>query len=118
MTVYIMRRLVWTIAVVLVVLLLSFLVFFKLPAGDPALRFAGKTPTPQRIAEIRHRMGFDKPIYVQFGEFTKHFVTGDEYGWPGLGYDWSRNESVLPEVTSAVPRTLSLIAGASVIWLV
>ena len=45
MLIYIARRLAWTVLVVLIVLLITFLVFFKLPAGDPALRFAGKSPT-------------------------------------------------------------------------
>src|ERR671936_312504 len=38
---YIARRLVWTAIVVAVVMLLTFVVFYKLPAGDPAVRFAG-----------------------------------------------------------------------------
>ena len=47
MLIYIARRLVWTVVVILVVLFVTFLVFFKLPNGDPALRFAGKSPTPE-----------------------------------------------------------------------
>ena len=62
MLIYIARRLVWTVAVVAVVILVTFLVFFKLPAGDPAVRFAGKSPSPDQIELIRHRMGFDQPI--------------------------------------------------------
>jgi peptide/nickel transport system permease protein len=62
-------------------------------------------------------MGFDKPIYTQFGTFTWHFVTGDQYGWPGFGYDWVNNEAVLPQVKAGTPRTLSLISGAAILWL-
>jgi peptide/nickel transport system permease protein len=83
---YIARRLAWTILVILAVLFVTFLVFFKLPNGDPALRFAGKSPTEDQIALIRHRLHLDKPFYVEFGYFVKNFVTGDENGWPGLGY--------------------------------
>jgi len=42
--------------VVLIVLLLTYAVFYLLPAGDPALRFAGKSPTPESLALIRHRL--------------------------------------------------------------
>ena len=49
MLIYIARRLVWTVVVILVVLFITFLVFFKLPNGDPALRFAGKSPTPEQL---------------------------------------------------------------------
>jgi peptide/nickel transport system permease protein len=118
MLIYIARRLVWTVAVVLVVLFVTFLVFFKLPAGDPAVRFAGKQPSPDAIKEIRHRMGFDKPLLIQFKDFTVDFVTGDQYGWPGFGYDWVNNEAVLPQVESGTPRTLALISGAAILWLV
>jgi peptide/nickel transport system permease protein len=115
---YIARRLLWTILVVGIVLLLTFLIFYKLPAGDPALRFAGKAPTEQLLTEIRHRLGLDQAWYAQFGHFVKNFFAGDAYGWPGLGYSFGNNVSVLDQVKRAAPHTISLIAGASVLWLV
>jgi peptide/nickel transport system permease protein len=118
MVLYIARRLAWTLLVVAIVLAITFVVFYKLPAGDPALRFAGKSPTPELLAEIRHRLALDRPWYVQFGRFVWHFFTGDQYGWPGLGYSFQTNVSVLSEVTAKAPRTLFLIAGAAVIWLI
>lgn len=118
MALYIVRRLLWATVVVLVVLLLTFAVFYLLPAGDPALRFAGKSPTPESLALIRDRLGLDQPWYRQYGIFVKNFVTGDEYGWPGLGYSFTSNVSVLSEVTERAPRTLLLILGAAIIWLV
>ena len=62
MTLYIARRLVWTVVVVAVVLAITFVVFYLLPAGDPALRFAGKNPTAAEIAQIRHRLGLDQAV--------------------------------------------------------
>jgi peptide/nickel transport system permease protein len=118
MLIYVARRLVWTVAVVAVVVLVTFFVFFKLPAGDPAVRFAGKSPSPDQIERIRHQMGFDQPIVVQFGHFVWNFVSGDEYGWPGFGYDWVNNEPVLPQIEAGIPRTLCLIFGAAILWLV
>jgi peptide/nickel transport system permease protein len=115
---YIFRRLGWTIIVVLCVLLLTFAVFYLMPAGDPALRFAGKSPTEESLAHVRERLGLDQPWYEQFGKFVGTFVKGDEYGWPGLGYSYVTNQSVLDLVTTRLPRTLLLIAGAAVIWLV
>ena len=118
MLLYILRRLAWTVGVVLIVLLITFAVFYLLPAGDPALRFAGKSPTPESLALVRERLGLDQAWYVQFGKFVKAFVAGDEYGWPGLGYSFNTNVPVLDSVTERAPRTLLLVAGASVIWLV
>jgi peptide/nickel transport system permease protein len=116
--IYIARRVVWAGVVVLIVLLITFAVFYLLPAGDPAIRFAGKAPTEESIAAIRDRLGLDEPWYQQFGIFVKDFVTGDEYGWPGLGYSYGTSVPVLDQVKERAPRTLLLIAGAAFIWMV
>ncbi|HEU4972850.1 MAG TPA: ABC transporter permease [Gaiellaceae bacterium] len=118
MALYIARRLLWAGLVILVVLMIVFAVFYLLPASDPALRFAGKSPTPESLALIRDRLGLDEPWWKQYAIFVKNFVAGDEYGWPGLGYSFTGNVSVLSEVTERAPRTLFLIAGAAIIWLV
>jgi peptide/nickel transport system permease protein len=116
---YIARRLLWTIVVVVCVLAITFAVFYLLPAGDPALRLAGKSPNPEEIALIRHRLGLDQAWYVQFGKFTKNFFLGDRFGWPGLGstYSGGTESSVKSLVFARAPRTLFLIAGAAIIWL-
>ena len=71
MLAYILRRLVWAVLVLLAVTLITFFIFYKLPPGDPALRFVGKQPTPENIALVRHNLGLDKPFYVQYGKFLK-----------------------------------------------
>jgi len=80
---YIARRLAWTVLVLLVVMMVTFAVFFLMPSGDPALRFAGKTPTDENLALIHKRLHLDKPWYIEFGYFVKNFAQGDENGWPG-----------------------------------
>jgi peptide/nickel transport system permease protein len=117
MLLYIAKRLVWTAVVILAVLLVTFFVFFKLPNGDPALRFCGKSPTTDCLTLVRHRLHLDKPFYQEFGYFVKNFVTGDENGWPGLGYSYGNFVPVREEVVQRAPRTLWLIAGAATIWL-
>jgi peptide/nickel transport system permease protein len=118
MTLYIARRLVWTVVVVACVLAITFAVFYLLPAGDPALRFAGKSPTPAELHQIHVRLGLDKPWYVQFGKFSKNFFVGDQFGWPGLGYTYAGQTSVKSLIAQRAPRTLLLIAGAAILWLV
>ena len=118
MAFYIVRRLLWTVVVVACVLAITFAVFYLLPAGDPALRFAGKNPTDAEIALIHHRLGLDRPWYIQFLKFVKNFFLGDKYGWPGLGYTYASGSSVKALIVARAPRTLLLIAGAAVLWLV
>src|SRR5262245_33488008 len=117
MLIYVARRLAWTVVVLLAVLLITFVVFFELPAGDPAVRFAGKKPTRESIALARHQLHLDEPFYVVFGYFVAHAVTGDEHGWPGLGYSYSTKVPVKEEIAERAPRTLWLIAGAAVLWI-
>ena len=117
MTLYIARRLVWTLVVVACVLAITFAVFYLLPAGDPALRFAGKSPTDAELALIHKRLGLDKPFYIQFVKFSKNFFIGDKFGWPGLGYTYAGQTSVKSLIVARAPRTLFLIAGAAILWL-
>ena len=101
-----------------IVVFVTFLVFFKLPNGDPALRFAGKSATTENLALIRQRLHLDQPFYVEYAYFVKTFFTGDEYGWPGLGYSYGSYAPVRDQVLERAPRTLFLILGAATIWLV
>src|SRR5581483_3359679 len=86
---YVVRRVAWTAIVILAVIFVTFLVFFKLPNGNPAVRFAGKSPTQAQIHEVEVRMHLDRPFYVEFGYFVKNFLAGDADGWPGLGYSYA-----------------------------
>jgi len=115
--IYLLRRVAWTALVIVAVIFVTFLVFFKLPTGNPALRFAGKAPTEAQIQQVEGRRHLNKPFYVEFGYFVKSFVTGDEDGWPGLGYSYANYLPVRKEVIQRAPRTLFLIAGAATIWL-
>src|SRR5262245_1070429 len=117
MVFYIVRRLLWMLFVVAAVIAITFVVFYLLPAGDPALRFAGKNPNSVELELIRQRLGLDQPWYVQFLKFIKNFFTGDRYGWPGLGYTFAGQSSVLHLIMERAPRTIALIMGASILWL-
>ncbi|MDP9255931.1 MAG: ABC transporter permease [Actinomycetota bacterium] len=118
MLAYILRRLGWALLVLLGVTFITFSIFYLLPPGDPALRFVGKQPTPESIALVRHNLGLDRPFYVQYAKFLKAIVLGDKYGWPGLGFSYDSSIPIRQKILEKAPRTLSLIAGASIIWLV
>jgi peptide/nickel transport system permease protein len=115
---YLARRLVWAGVVIFVVTLVTFAVFFLLPTGDPAYRFAGRQPDPQVIVQIRHEFGLDHPWYVQYGLYVKHLFLGDHYGWPGLGFSYDTRVPIRQELLARAPRTLSLAIGAAIVWLV
>ncbi|MCB0872009.1 MAG: ABC transporter permease [Thermoleophilia bacterium] len=114
---YIIRRLLWTVVVVLTVTVLAFVIFFVMPSGDPATRFAGKQPTPELVAEVKASMGLDKSVPEQYWLFVKRLAVGDEYGYPGLGKSFQTKQAVLPELKERAKVTGTLIIGGAILWL-
>lgn len=115
---YIARRLLYTLLIILVITLATFLIFYVMPPGDPALAFAGKTPTPQIIERVREQLGLDQPVYVQYGRFVRDLILGDEYGWPGLGFSYDTRSPVREQIFGRAGVTMQLAMGGAVLWLV
>ena len=90
--------------------MLTFLIFQVIPNGDPALASAGAWRTATTIAEIRQRVGFDKPIYVQYVKTMKQIFTGQVVSY-------SQGVNVIDSIRQGLPATLSLAIGAGIIWL-
>jgi peptide/nickel transport system permease protein len=110
---FIVRRLLWTALVMFVITAFVFVLFFKTPGVDPARAIAGRNPSPQILAEIRHQFGLDKPFPVQYALMMKDlFISRDLVSYSNQGV------KVVPEVFAAAPATLSLVFGAAVIWVV
>jgi peptide/nickel transport system permease protein len=109
---YIIRRLLWVILLLLIVSAVTFMIFYALPSGDPAALRAGRSPTPGELAEIRHTLGLDKPIYEQYWLFIKAIVLHFDFG-----YSYTNSQSVRTEMLERLPATASLTLGAVVVWL-
>jgi peptide/nickel transport system permease protein len=110
---FVVRRALWTVVVLFAISALTFLIFFKTPGVDPARQMAGRSSDPATIAQIRRQFDFDKPLPVQYVAFMDHLlITRD------LASYSSRGLLVVPEIQSAAPVTLSLVFGASVLWVV
>jgi peptide/nickel transport system permease protein len=114
---YIVRRLIWVVFVLLVITFISYFIFFVMPSTDPAVIFAGRQPTPDLVAEVRHQFGLDHPWPVQYGLFVKRIFLGDEWGWPGLGKSFNTRSALKPIILSRLLVTLQLALGAAVVWL-
>jgi hypothetical protein len=63
---YITRRLLWAIATLVIVSFVTFVIFYVLPPGDPAVLRAGHLPNPAMLAHIRHVLGVDRPFWAQY----------------------------------------------------
>ncbi len=73
---YIVHRILATIPVMAVVGIFVFSLLHLTP-GDPAAIIAGDYASPKDIERIRHKLGLDKPIHVQFGIWASHILQGD-----------------------------------------
>jgi peptide/nickel transport system permease protein len=109
---YIIRRTLWVILLLLIVSAVTFLIFFALPSGDPAALRAGKSPTPEQLAQVRHTLGLDKPIYEQYWIFMKGIVLHFDFG-----YSYQNSQPVRTEMFQRLPATISLTVGAVIVWL-
>jgi peptide/nickel transport system permease protein len=131
---YLIRRVLFMILVIIIVSFLTFLIFVKLPAGDPARRAVGRTTTPEQIENARREFGLDKPLYVQYWRFVRGFIPwppGDPFlmvaGVPPKGDSFWFSENVyysydgfIPvreELARRIPITGMLAIGAAVLWL-
>ena len=129
MVTFIIRRLVGTVFILLIVAAVTFAIFFILPraAGETAYglatQYVGRNPTPAAVHAMEQTLGFNQPLYVQFGRYIKAIVAGEHYlgqwcGPPCLGYSFKNQQPVWPQMVSDVPVTLSIGVGAAVLWLV
>ena len=71
MIAYIIRRVLMLIPTLLAVTVGSFLILHLIP-GDPARVMAGLEASEEIVESLRHRLGLDKPIYVQYAIFLKN----------------------------------------------
>jgi peptide/nickel transport system permease protein len=113
MTTAVLQRLGQMIFVMFGISALVFLILLATPGSDPAARLAGRNASQETIEAIRKEFGFDRPLPVQYGVMMKRlFITQDLTSFVNRGY------RIVPAVVAAAPVTLSLVAGAAVLWIV
>lgn len=133
MITYLFRRLVAAVALLFVVSVITFSIFYLVPrlagasAESLATRYVGRAATAETVALTAERLGFNDPIYVQYGTWAKGVFAGAEYDMgaqtvecpaPCLGYSFLTRQPVFPELMDRAPVTFSLAIGAAIIWVV
>src|SRR5690348_2127955 len=102
---YIIRRILWGIALLVIVSAVIFVIFYVLPTADPAVLRAGRNAGPAQIAEIRHSLGLDKPLYEQFIDYMKAVFFHFDFG-----YSYQYNVPVRQLIFSRLPVTAFLVS--------
>jgi peptide/nickel transport system permease protein len=111
MAAYIARRLIWVVFLLFVITLITFVIFSVLPAADPAVLRAGRQPSPQLVETIRHQLGLDKSLPVQFVNYIGDLLPFFGHNGIYFGYSYQNRTEVLPEILQRLPTTLFLTAG-------
>jgi len=105
---YAIRRILIAIPTLLAMLTLVFLLVRVIPS-DPAISVLGSYATEETIKALRHEMGLDRPIYVQYFEFIWNFAHGD------LGRSLVNKLPIVQLLSGVLPYTLELAISAILI---
>ncbi|MGM0779511.1 MAG: nickel ABC transporter permease [Bacillota bacterium] len=111
MFIFLMRRLVQIVPVLLGVTLMVFLIMQMVP-GDPAALVAGEGATDEQVEAIRHDLGLDQPLALQYVSYVGDVVKGD------FGESIRTSRPVLDEILVRLPITLELAFWSIVITVV
>lgn len=127
---FLIRRIIGGALVLLAISLITFWLFFAVPNllhSNPAVLYAGRSPSPATVHAVSVKLGLDQPFWTQYWDFLKGIFVGRTYGHglaadhcsaPCLGFSFINNEPVWSTIISDLPVDISLAAGAAVLWLI
>jgi peptide/nickel transport system permease protein len=131
MITFIIRRLLTAIFLLIVVSMITFGIFFLIPrlagqnAYELATQYVGRNPTRSAILQMEAKLGLNESLPVQYWHFLSGIVAGAHYNDgpsvtycppPCFGYSFRSQQPVWPQMTSALPVTVSLAIGAAILW--
>lgn len=108
MLIYIQRRLLMLLPVLLGISVIVFLVMHMAP-GDPAEILAGPTASQSDIDALRQKLGLNAPVWVQYWRFLSHALRGD------LGESIQSGEPVTQMLVTRFPNTIALAIASMIV---
>ena len=105
---YIAQRLLQTLLVLFGVSLMTFALIHMTP-GDPVLVMLGTDATPSELERLRHLLGLDQPLYVQYVQYLGHLLTGQ------MGDSIFQHQPVSKLIGDRLPATVELTVAAMLI---
>ena len=102
---FLARRFLQSILILIGITIITFALSFLIPA-DPVRMIAGRSATPETVESIRHQLGLDQPIPVQYMRYLGNLVQGD------LGRSYVQKAEVTTLIASRLPATLQLMFAA------
>ncbi len=102
---YMMRRLLWTLPIMLGVLTLVFFLIHMIP-GDPVELMLGEYALPADRELMREQLGLNRPVALQYAEYLRKTLSGD------MGQSLPNRRPVTAMILERLPATLELMLGA------
>ncbi|MEV5600910.1 ABC transporter permease [Streptomyces sp. NPDC052299] len=118
---FLLRRAIGALVILLIISAITFVLFYVAPR-DPARAACGKICTPETLALVKQNLGIADPLPVQYWHWLEGVFVGRDYSSfghcpaPCLGYSFRNSEPVFSTIQDRFPTTLSLSAGAAVVF--
>jgi peptide/nickel transport system permease protein len=110
---FLLKRIGQAILVLVASSIVVFGLYFVGPGPNQVARtFAGRLATAARIAQIKHELHLDQPLYLQYSHWAWNLLHGN------FGYDYYKGQPVGSVIAAAAPATISLVIGAAIIWII
>jgi len=103
-----LHRLAWFVPTLLGLLVVTFVISRVIPA-DPVALVAGETATPAQVDALRHQLGYDRPLPVQFVSYVAHLARGD------FGTSLYTTRPIADDLASRLPATIELTLVAMIV---
>lgn len=104
----VLRRLAWSLPLLLIASVISYLFVALLP-GDPARALVGQNATPEQVAAVREQLGLDLPLWEQYWNWLRGALSGD------FGNSLMSRQPVTDLLNDRLEPSLSLIVGATLV---
>jgi peptide/nickel transport system permease protein len=92
--------------------MLTFVIFYVLPSGDPAQLRAGPRAGPDLVAAVRQQLHLNDPLPTQYFQYMKGVFTKFDFG-----KSFQNQTNIRDDIISRLPATISLTVGAVILWL-
>ncbi|SMQ18744.1 peptide/nickel transport system permease protein [Streptomyces sp. Ag82_O1-12] len=125
-TSFVLHRTVAAVATLLAISVIVYVVFYATP-GNVAQITCGPRCSPEQVHQVARQLNLDDPLFVRYGHFLQGLVAGQDYSTgtsvqhcsaPCLGLSYQSDQQVTQLIWAKLPVSLSLVAGAMVLWLI
>lgn len=121
-----LRRAIAAAVTLLAISVIVYVVFYATP-GNVAQITCGPRCSPEQVHQVARQLNLDDPLLVRYGHFLQGLVAGQDYSTgtsvqhcsaPCLGLSYQSDQQVTRLIWAKLPVSLSLVAGAMVLWLI